>query len=140
MKQKQFFVQLTSISTLVAVLLFILHQFTSLSQYQDFSWICLFIFIVLNIVVFWAGKKTVLHSNPNVFTGLMLVVTVGKMFLAVLVVFAYHKMAHPQERSFLIPFFIVYLIYTIYEVYFLTKLGNNDLKEKNETPQIFDQI
>jgi hypothetical protein len=125
MKQSQFFIQLTIISALVALLFFILHQFTRLAQYQDFSWICLSVFVVLSILVFFVGRQKAQHQNPNVFNSLLLSVTFGKMFLAVILVFAYHRTALPQERSFLIPFFIVYLVFTVYEVYFLTKLGNN---------------
>lgn len=123
MTQRQFFTQLSLLSAFVAGLFLALHQFTHLATYQDFSWLCMAVFIVFSIIVFLVGKKQAQDKNPNVFTRLMLSVTFGKMFLAVILVFTYHKTAHPQERSFLLPFFLVYLFYTIYEVYFMTKLG-----------------
>jgi hypothetical protein len=45
----------------------------------------------------------------------------------------YKKVANPESLWFLIPFFLIYLVFTIFEVYFMNILGRvkpNKIKER----------
>jgi len=73
--------------------------------------------------MFFFGKRAATSSNRNAFTSLILAITAIKMFVAIGAVFIYVSIARPTSRTFVIPFLIVYFIYTVYETYMLTALG-----------------
>ena len=73
--------------------------------------------------MYQAGYRAAMSDNKNDFTNAVLGFTVGKMFLAILVILGYSLLAQPPDKLFIIPFFAIYLIYTIFETYFMMKLG-----------------
>jgi hypothetical protein len=50
---------------------------------------------------------------------------ITKMFLCILLVAIYSKVQQPTNNYFLIPFFSIYIIYTIFEVHLMTIIGKN---------------
>jgi hypothetical protein len=46
-----------------------------------------------------------------------------KMALCLFVIVGYFKLAEPSSKMYAIPFLIVYLIFTIFETYFMMKLS-----------------
>ncbi|MCB0583734.1 MAG: hypothetical protein KDD06_00160 [Phaeodactylibacter sp.] len=123
MSQRSFFIQLGALSLVTAILIFFLNSLPRLQAYSLLSWISLGAFIALCILMYLAGYRAALSDNKNDFTNAVLVFTVGKMFLAILVIFGYSQLANPPDKLFIIPFFAIYLIYTIFETYFMMKLG-----------------
>ena len=73
--------------------------------------------------MFFTGRSSAQSDNKNTFTSTVLGFTAGKMLLAIMIVFAYIKLAEPADRFFVIPFFAVYFIFTAFETYFMMKLG-----------------
>ena len=118
-----FFRQLTILSTITALALFLVNQFTPIAAYSDFSWISLSFFILLTIAMYAVGYFTSKSESKTAFTGTILGFTFGKIALSFVVVLAYHKYAQPTSKAFVIPFFIVYLVYTAFETYIMTVLG-----------------
>ena len=108
-----------------AALLFGLSQIAILQPYLLFSFISLALFMLLTLVMFLFGEKTAKSSNKNLFTTLVLGFTFLKIFLSLFVVIAYYKVGNPSSKVFLIPFFIVYLIFTIFETYLMMKISKN---------------
>lgn len=123
MSQRQFFIQLGILSLGATILLFFLNRLAQLQPYSILSWISLAAFMALSALMYLAGRRAALSDNKNDFTNAILGFTMGKMFLAILVVFGYSQLARPPDKLFIIPFFAVYLIYTIFETYFMMKLG-----------------
>ena len=123
MSQRSFFIQLGALSLVTAILIFFLNRLPRLQAYSLLSWISLGAFIALCILMYLAGYRAALSDNKNDFTNAVLGFTVGKMFLAILVIFGYSQLANPPDKLFIIPFFAIYLIYTIFETYFMMKLG-----------------
>ena len=115
--------QLAIISAVTAFVLFLVHQFTPIGAYSDFSWISLAFFVLLTIAMYGVGYFTAQSDSTTAFTGTILGFTFAKMALSLVVVIAYHKYSQPNSKVFVIPFFIVYLIYTAYETYFMSLLG-----------------
>ena len=60
-------------------------------------------------------------KNKNAFTSVILMTTMAKMFLAILIIVIYVKVFEPDSRMFVFPFLGIYLIYTIFETYFMMK-------------------
>ena len=81
--------------------------------------------MLLTLAMFLAGSVTATSSNKSLFTGVVLGFTFGKIFLSLLVVAGYYELAHPASKIFLLPFFIVYLIFTIFETYLMMQIGQH---------------
>ncbi len=71
------------------------------------------------------GEKTAKSSNKGLFTGVVIFSTFGKIFLSFLVVIGYYELGEPTSKIFLLPFFIVYLIFTVFETYLMMQIGQN---------------
>jgi len=75
--------------------------------------------------MFILGGVTAKSTNKSLFTGVILGFTFGKIFLSLLVVIGYVQLAQPASKIFLLPFFIVYLIFTIFETYLMMQIGQH---------------
>ncbi len=123
MTVSEFFKYLGLFSLAAVVSLFFMHQIPAISPFQSFSWLSCVFFIVLNIAMFGLASKSAKSQNKHNFTTVIVLFVILKMLFAVVLVFGFHKIAMPQSNAFLIPFFWIYLIYTIFETYFMTRVG-----------------
>jgi len=123
MSRRSFYLQLILISLGTGIGIFLLNQFRELSEHQTLSWISLGFFILLSIVMYNMGIAAAKSDNKNQFTNVVMGITFFKMMLSLLLILAYNKLVEPDTKLFILPFFGIYLIYTIFEVWFMTKLG-----------------
>ena len=123
MEPKTFFPQLLVLSVIVAAILFFLNHMPQLQNDAPLSWLSLFLFILLSILMYYVGKRSSMSENKNDFTNVVLGFTIGKMFLSIMIIYAYFSLMQPEGKWFIIPFFIVYFMYTAFETYFMMKLG-----------------
>lgn len=125
MNNKQFYAKL-GIVTLLSILLIYCLNFNPLIQSaQMLSWTTISFFVLLSLLIFIVGTYVAKQKNKNTFTSVILLVMITKMFLCILIVAIYAKVQQPTNNYFLIPFFSIYLIYTIFEVHLMTRLGKN---------------
>lgn len=123
MTNQAFFLQLGVVTLLTAAALWGLFQVPSLAPYQILGWVSLGGFVLISILMFLIGQGSAQSDNKNTFTSTVLGFTVGKMMLAIMIIFAYIQLAEPADKFFVIPFFTVYFIFTAFETYFMMKLG-----------------
>lgn len=76
--------------------------------------------------MYYAGRNAARSSNKNDFTNIIMGFTMGKMVLSFVLIFAYLKLVEPADKIFVLPFFSIYLIYTVFETYFMMKLGRTN--------------
>jgi hypothetical protein len=125
MSLKEYIVGKLLLSIFVSAVLYSFTFIKLLKQYSDLSVISLLFFILFSFVLFRGGKDTARSKNKQLFSQFFLVATAVKMFLSLTVVLIYFIIVKPSTQYFIIPFFFVYICYTIFEVYILTKLGNS---------------
>ena len=123
MSLRTFYIQLSVLSLSTASLIFLFTQQAQYLHFGDISWISLLFFILLSIIVYHLGAKMVHNRNKNDFSRLVLGFTGFKMMFSVALVFIYHAVAEPTSRWFVVPFLIIYILYTIFETHFLMRLG-----------------
>ena len=126
MTPRQFYLQLIFVSAGTAVLLFFVNQLPSFHAYAFLSWLSVLFFILLSLLMYYAGRRAARSSNKHQFTNTIMAFTMGKMMICILLILGYLKLAEPATKLFVLPFFGVYLIYTIFETYFMTRLGRMD--------------
>jgi hypothetical protein len=123
MQTKTFILQLLITTLLTAGLLFALHQVDKVKPYFLFSWISLGIFVVLSAIMYFVGQQAAQSDNKYTFTNTILGFTVGKLFLAIMVILGYDQLAEPSTKFFIFPFFVVYAVFTGFETYVMMKLS-----------------
>ena len=128
MTERSFFKQLVGLSSGIALLLVAFGFIPQIQADISVSWASWLFFIVFTIIVFFVAQNSAKSSNPHSFTTVIMGVVIGKMFFSILIIFIYIKMVNPETRYFLLPFFAIYFSFTIFELYFMTKLGKTKPK------------
>ncbi|MEM1214972.1 MAG: hypothetical protein AAGJ82_04770 [Bacteroidota bacterium] len=123
MTTQQFFLQLLGVTTLTALVLWGMFQATAVAPYKIVGWISLGTFVLLSIGMYFGGRSAAQSSNKNNFTNAILGFTMGKMLLAIAILFVYLQLAKPADKFFILPFFAVYFLFTAFETYFMMRLG-----------------
>lgn len=80
-------------------------------------------FSILFLPIFVRGYNLAKHDNKNHFTNHIILFILLKILLSFALIFVYYKINKPKAPEFLLSFFVVYIIYTTFGVYFLSKLG-----------------
>jgi len=101
-----------------------LYQWEATSPHALLGWYCILVFSILSFVIFLLGKNTVDHPVRTRFIGVTIANMMLKMFISIVIVLVYYKLRSPGDPYFIVPFIIIYIIYTIFETRFLLKLAD----------------
>jgi hypothetical protein len=123
MNRRRFLIQLSLLATGVLALLLSSQFFSPFQPYLHFSLMSLAFFVFLSAGMYFPAAKAAISKDKNAFTRLIMMFTFGKLLLTVVLVIGYQKLSRPPDNFFLLPFFLVYIAFTIFETIFLTKLG-----------------
>lgn len=123
MTPQKFYVQLAILSAVVGAALVGFNTHELISSHQSISWISWGFFILFSIILFYACAKSAKSENKNLFGQVFLISIFFKMLLCGLMVIAFVLIVKPQTVHFILPFLFIYLVYTVFEVYFVTKLA-----------------
>lgn len=115
------FVKYLILAILSSIAIFFFFKlFIPLGPYMEFLFWSLGFFILLSVMAYVMAYLSIKLKDGAPF--LMLIV--GNVFLKIigsfLFVAIYAKYNTPKDRYFLVPFLITYLIFTIFETYFLS--------------------
>jgi hypothetical protein len=125
------FITLLTATSLCAIALNSVFYFLpfSVKDYLGVAWWSLFAFILLSFGLYYISKHAAASSNKSLFNSIIMASVFFKMFIAVIVLVIYRKIYHPQDKNFLIPFFITYFVFMVFETYFMIKLAKNKTEE-----------
>jgi len=123
MNFNKFLLQLGLVSALTAVGLYFLHQVPEIYPHQAFSWGGLGFFIIFTLAMYYLVQSALKDSNKNVFFRTFMTMTGFKMLALVMAVMAYSKVAVVESKLFIIPFLVVYLVFTIFETMVMLKMS-----------------
>ena len=126
MSVKSFFTWLLLVSAGTAATLALLHFVAAPARpHLYFSVIAIALFALVCIGLFFAGKSAAQSKNKYAFTNLVSVSVFGKMILAMAALFLYQQSAKPENQWFVGIFLWCYVVYTAFEVWFMTKLAKS---------------
>ena len=123
MKRPLFFKILLGLSAFLALLIHLLSFLSLFESYSLFSWGSFCFFILFTMAVFFIAERAKDSPNLNTFSSVILGVIFIKMIFIIIILLIYKKTTNPESAWFLVPFFLIYLVFTIFEVYFMSKLG-----------------
>lgn len=124
MTVKVFLLRLAGITAGTAALLSLLFLLApALQGHGQFTILTLILFVSVCLALFFAGRNAANSSSKLAFNNLVSISVFGKMVLAILYLFLYQKIAKPANEWFVGIFLLVYVVYTLFEVGFMTKLA-----------------
>jgi hypothetical protein len=124
MTAQRFWVVLTIASVGTFVVNYIFQMLLPVLQKHNLvAWWSLVLFISLSIFMYFIGKKAAISSQKYLFIQIIMLFILVKMFLAIAVLLVYKKVYKPESSIFILPFFVAYIIFTIFETYFMTLLS-----------------
>jgi hypothetical protein len=120
------FFTLLGIFTLVAVVISVIcHVLLPIDYAIPLTVGTIVLFCAFCVGLFWLGGRTAQAENKYLFTNVFMGVTMLKLFLCGGLIAAYFFLKDPENKLFVVPFFLSYLVYTILEIIFLIKLAGN---------------
>ena len=127
MEKSSFVKQLALIACILTIIQLVLNNFSQeLANHQSLFWISQIFFIFLCIISFIGGKYFVHKANKNWFSQFIVILIFVRLVSSIAIILGYFNIYQPKSKLFLLPFFFVYITYTIFEVYFLSKIGREN--------------
>lgn len=124
MLSNSFLKQLTIVFiALVGVHYALAFAFPIFTSFQNLFWFSQVFFAGICIASFYGGKHYVRQQNKNVFLRFIMILIFVRLIASATIIIAYFTLYNPISKAFLLSFFLVYLVYTVFEVYFLSKIG-----------------
>jgi len=124
MQSKVFFLYLAYTTLAVSAMLALLHTLLPQTQaYWKLSMASVLLFVAVCAVLFFAGQSAAASKNKLAFNNLITISVFGKMVLSVLFLFLYREMEKPTDNWFVGIFLFCYVVYTGFEVWFMTRLA-----------------
>ncbi len=126
MTNNNFYKSLTLTSILSAVVILVFYQFELFKQDVILYVISLVFMIIYTVVFYLSALKALKSTNKMAFIQLVMANVFLKLVFLMAIVAIYNKLATPpSSKFFVIPFLIIYAIFTVYETAFVYKLSNN---------------
>lgn len=105
----------------VAVAMWAFGQSADTAPYTDIGWYAAVIFSVLSVAVYMLTNVIADTEKKSLFLQLIMMNMLFKLVLSVLIVFIYYKHMQPSDGIFVVPFIVVYVIFTVFETYFMNE-------------------
>lgn len=118
-----FFKQM-GIATAIAILIGLGFEFIPKTQpINIISWASIAFFCLLNIGTYFIAQEVKKSKKEGDFISFIMGLSAGRMILSGVFIFVYDLLVEPGSILIVIPFFVMYTLYTIFEIIFLIKLS-----------------
>jgi len=130
MSFKRFFYLLASIGLISTLIVLGLSRFLRLDTLiKQMSLGSIIIFSFFCLVFFSWGKMLSESRNPYNFNNVIIMSTLSKMIISMAFLLSFKRIFNPDSKYVYVPFLIFYIVYAIFETYFLTILGKQKIKQ-----------
>lgn len=99
------------------------HWLLPIDYAWPFSLLTLVAFLLFTLVLYYFADRTAAATNKLLFGNVFLGGTLVKMMLCGVLVVGYALLGQPLNKLFVVPFFLLYFVYTAFEVVFLLRLA-----------------
>ncbi|HRQ30954.1 MAG TPA: hypothetical protein PLU49_12805 [Saprospiraceae bacterium] len=130
MNDKNFYLSLVTLTIIVFGAIYWIHLNTVMAPYFNFSAVGIAIMVGYNILAYYVGKKLMNSRKKYIFLNFVLANIFLKIAVVMLYIMSYVKFNEPSEKLFLLPFVGIYLVYAVFETYFLYQMVN--LKQRKD--------
>jgi len=114
---------LVFLAFLVLVLVF-LHSFESQSDTAILSIMTVLLFTILSIVLYIALRISVKSTNKQLFISYTILNMIIRMVISIGLLLMYREIYKPVDGKFVLPFLVIYILFTIFETSFMLKIAD----------------
>ncbi len=125
MKSPVFFKWLIILTVLLAGIITALSLIPIFKNILGISFSTLIFFVSLSITVYYLGNSAARSRNKNRLTQLIMILVFFKLFSCLLIIIIYDRFFHPASNYYVLPFFLIYISYTVFEVMMLSKANKS---------------
>ena len=126
MNQTKFYIQFGLFILVVALLIFGgLHRIEQFVSDQKLSIFGILFFSLYTIGLYYLSIYSIKSPNKGLFTSIHLGTIFLKMLLTVALIFVYREFYLPESRLYIIPYIVIYVLFTIYETYMMMKISKS---------------
>ena len=86
-------------------------------------------FTLMSVVLYIILKKSLLNPDKQVFISITMANMLVRMLCSIILLLLYKNIKAPADNKFIISFLIVYIIFTIFETYFMVGLADQKPKK-----------
>lgn len=122
MNNKQFIISLLLVTFIVTLIVHLMSYVASLADYLHLGTMSIMLFSSICVVMYVFASRSAKKDQRVAFINIFMLSTLLKMLFSVILIAIYYKTQLPNSKLFIVPFFVVYAIYTIFEVWFMSKL------------------
>lgn len=122
---KKFLLGLGTLWLVLTPILMYIHSFEALKKFVDLSVYTVLMFSILGFIIAFLLERSLLHPKKQIFISLTLANMFVKMFFSILFLLLYYEFKRPQSGNFVLPFIIIYVMFTTYETWYLVKLSDS---------------
>ena len=108
-------------SLVVGLAMLLLQQQDKLGAYPDFAWLSYAFCTLMTFLVMMITQVSRKMSNAGKSVGVALGAMGLRFIFSLLFILGYVLFAKPANARFIIPFFILYFLYTALETYYMAK-------------------
>jgi hypothetical protein len=124
MKNRTFLQALASVSIASALLIWSAMQlFPFLQVHTGIAAVSLGLFMAICLLLYWWGRHATAGNSKYAFNGVITSSVLIKMVLSIAVLLVYQKRFAPPNNGYIGIFLSVYVVYTVFEVWFMGKLA-----------------
>jgi UDP-N-acetylmuramyl pentapeptide phosphotransferase/UDP-N-acetylglucosamine-1-phosphate transferase len=116
------------VSVITTAMVTMVYLLPDISPYVDLGIISWALFSFLCVVLFFIADKVVNHPERTKFISLTIANMMLKMMVSIGLVWTYYMVKKPQSGLFIVPFLLVYGIFTIFETRFLLQIADQNNK------------
>jgi hypothetical protein len=118
------FLSYLAISNIISFVLFLLINIgVPLMSFLDLLLVSLAFFSFYNVALYYISMAATKSKIKNQFIHLVLYNVFIKIIFAFVLIFVYVKATEPSSKFFIVPFVIVYFVFTIFETYFMSLMA-----------------
>lgn len=130
MSLPRFWIYLAAVAVGTVIILALLHWILPASDaLSPFTMTTTGVFVAIVGLAYVLGDRAAKSSNRYNFVRLVMMLIFVKMMVCVLLVVIHVKTANPESKLFVVPFLMIYLIFTTFEVITMEKLARLEPKK-----------
>lgn len=80
-------------------------------------------FTLFSVILFWVSRRAAIHENPYFFIYVSYMAILIKLVCSIGMVWWYQRVYSPPNNHYVLLFIIIYITFTIFETYFMSRLG-----------------
>ncbi len=126
-----FFGKLAAVIIISLCLISYVHTFPVFYSYKNLSFYSISMFSVMSVFLYIFLYKSLYIKDRQIFISVTMINMFLRMAGSVILLVIYKNVFHPPNNKFIISFLIIYVIFTIFETYFMVSLA--DKKHENKT-------